>query len=270
MGSGMDPNVLDRRTVELLQLKMSVYSTHDAETIRNWMRDRKLFCNVHDSSRRLKIQERVLQCERIVTLQSFIQDSRLLKSCADGFYQLLPATGRGKQSLRQNLQNHWTSNGKEFKEIYLDLCCQSNRDFKYLSEGKYSQPLKDRGQRKPTVQPCDHQRLGSLAFLAQSSGIKTNEIDQLIARAPGPLAWNPHPWRFQSSVASTSPCQTAHAQTVPATTSIIRSACIFSRMSSLEYPKTCPRPIRLHLQSEESSLESFGSIAFLINQKYQV
>lgn len=86
--------------------------------------------------------------------------------------------------------------GRNSPRFTWPLCCQAIRDFKYLSEGKYSQPLKDRGQRKPTVQPCDHQKLGSLAFLAQSSGIKTNEIDQLIDRAPGPLTLESAPPGF--------------------------------------------------------------------------
>ena len=166
---------------------MPMHSTNDADMIREWMRRGKLFCKIDDNIARQMIEKRTLECRRIVTLKSFIEDSRLLKACADGLYQLLPRNKRGKQSLRRHLQACFQHKGKSFHKSYVNLCCHAVRDFKYLSQGKFSQPRKDKGHPTPDVQPRDYQKLGSLAYLAASLGFKSQEIDELIAQARKPL-----------------------------------------------------------------------------------
>ena len=172
---------------------MPAHSTHDADMIRKWMRRGELFCNVHDNDARRRIEERILECRRVVTIDSFIEDSRLLKALADGLYKLLPLEERGKRSLRENFKTYFEPRGKNFQNSYTDICFRALRDFGYYSQGKFSGPLKDKGQPTPEVQPPNHEKLGTLAYFAAAQGFETQRIHEWIARAPKPLVLEPAP-----------------------------------------------------------------------------
>ena len=170
-----------------------MHSSIDTNIIRELMREGKLFCKVHDHDARRRIEHRIVECSRIMTLKSFIEDSRYLKPSADGLYKLLPKEDRGKRILRKNFKHYFKSDEARFLNQYIDLCLDSQRDFEHCSQGKFSNVLKSKGQSTPIIKPRNMQKLGQLAYRAKLKGFRTQQIDELIAQAEKPFVFESIP-----------------------------------------------------------------------------
>lgn len=176
----MSPECLDVQTVEFLELKMPAHSRHDATAIHTQMRSRKLFPALLDSGARQKVEKRLLQCRRILTMQSFFEDTRYLRSCFEGLRSLVPAQPF-EQSLRETFHDYISHQHQDFPLRYILLCMFSLSNFLYLSKGQFSD-LRQRGRQKKKHQEVSDIKLGQLATLAAFVGFESDQIDQQMAK----------------------------------------------------------------------------------------
>lgn len=134
-------------------------STVDCDTIRELFSNKAVFPFVEDQRQRRKLSERVLNCKRILSFQSFFDDFRYIRSCFEGLSTLLPKRHwRGQKSLQQAFEHNWSgkpqdSGDRTFLSCYIELWLFAMREFPFLSNGKTSQPLHDKTAIKKPFRP---------------------------------------------------------------------------------------------------------------------
>lgn len=159
MGDDVKPDELDESTVAELHLMTPAYSSHDSEAIKALFTgtQKVIFPSIQDLRVRERIAQRLLECRRIVTFQSFFQDFTYLGACFDGLKGLLPQKwSQGHESFRSTMYHkHWNSvrakrtalkgtTNEDFMYHYVDMWLSAQRDFPSLSDGKASRPLQDK------------------------------------------------------------------------------------------------------------------------------
>jgi hypothetical protein len=192
LGTEVQPDQLDESTVLALQMHCPAYSSDDCDAIVKLFGTRKVFPSVQGARERKALSLRVLSCKRIVTFTSFFKDFIYLRTCFNCLRQLLPTTWKENGSFREAFLYNWagTMGGYEeterqlerylydFQDCYVDLWLFSMRNFPHLSDGKASQPLRNR------LQVNHHTEFGGLfvtkraqlACLASKHGFETDAI----------------------------------------------------------------------------------------------
>lgn len=161
---------------------MPLQSSEDAAIIQRDMRERRLFRNVVQDGSRQNIETRLLNSRRIVTINSFFEDTKYLRACFEGLRTLLPAK-RLTRSLRETFRDHFGVDRKYFLASYICLWMCAMRNFDRLSDKKFSQGRQTNRNQKKDVSstPISKTHLAQLANLAASKGFHSKEIDTRIS-----------------------------------------------------------------------------------------
>lgn len=154
LGDDVLPEHLDETTVLALQLLNPAEIRQDCEVIDSLFDKRQVFGLVKNSAIRAALEQRVLSCKRILSLESFFADFKLLRACYDGLKLLLPRQrqksgrrrrrqrGNGGQSFRKMFESNFIGHRQaNFEDCYEDLWLWAMRQFPYLSNSKLSRPL---------------------------------------------------------------------------------------------------------------------------------
>jgi hypothetical protein len=147
----------------------------------------KVFPFVEDQRQRRKLSERVLDCKRILSFQSFFDDFRYIRPCFESLSILLPeGYWRGEKSFQQAFEHNWggktqENGGRSFLSCYIELWLFAMREFPSISNGKASQPLQDKTAMKKLFGPrmMILEKDVQLAFKASLLGFDTGEIESI-------------------------------------------------------------------------------------------
>ena len=191
---------MDADSVKKLQTLSPKSSTRDAELVTSMMDDLSLFPRVRDDADRMVIHSNLLECRMIPSLSTFIDNLKILESCAQILRKLFPS--KHEPSVYQGL---WASYSQPTR-LYVEYgvgdirphpSCSAERDFEIayqqvwlfalrnspammpdtLRKGRSEGP--SRSQYSSGDDPRVKQRLGALAV---SVGFQTGEAKQLAAQ----------------------------------------------------------------------------------------
>jgi hypothetical protein len=168
-------------------------STDDCDAICKLFENNKVFPLVEDQHRRKRLSDRVLNCKRILSFQSFFEDFRYIKPCFESLSILLPkGSWKEDKSFRQVFEHNWIrntqhDNGKDdFLRCYIELWLFAMRDFPSLSSGKTSLPLQDKASTNKLIRPqlIIPNKEFEFAYNASLLGFKTCEIERFKCMHP--------------------------------------------------------------------------------------
>lgn len=196
LGPEVPPEHLDESTVLALQLLNPAELSQDCKAIEDLFSEYQVFSLVKNSTIRAALEQRVLTCKRIVSLESFFADFKLLRACFDGMKLLLPRERRKKsrknrkqkendeRSFRKKFEHNFGGQAQaDFGNCYEDLWLWAMSQFPYLSDSKFSRPLKhavsNGGQ--PGFYGCSDSKKAQLAYKAHELWFRTEEISHLMA-----------------------------------------------------------------------------------------
>jgi hypothetical protein len=188
LGTDIRPDQLDESTVVALQMQIPDSSTDDCDAIRKLFSNNEVFPFVEDQPRRRKLSERVLNCKRILSFQSFFDDFKYIRPCFENLSILIPqGSRRGDKSFQQVFRHNWggntqQANGKhDFLSCYIELWLFAMREFQFLSSAKASLPLQDKGSANKRIRPrmMVSEKEAQLAYKASLLGFDTGEIDSI-------------------------------------------------------------------------------------------
>jgi hypothetical protein len=186
LGTDIRPDQLDESTVVALQMQIPDSSTDDCDAICRLFDNNKVFPLVEDQHRRKRLSERVLNCKRILSFQSFFDDFRYIRPCFESLSILLPERSwRKDKSFQQVFEHNWIrntqhGNGKhDFLRCYIELWLFAMREFPSLSSGKTSLPLQDKTSTNKRIRPqiLISEKEAQLAYKASLLGFDTDEIE---------------------------------------------------------------------------------------------
>jgi hypothetical protein len=162
-------------------------STDDCDAICKLFDNNKVFPLVEDQHRRKRLRERVLNCKRILSFQSFFDDFRYIRPCFESLSILLPERSwREDKSFQQVFEHNWVrntqhDNGKhDFLRCYIELWLFAMREFPSLSSGKTSMPLQDKAWTSKLIRPrlTVSKKEVEFAYNASLLGFNTCEIER--------------------------------------------------------------------------------------------
>lgn len=168
-------------------------STDDCDAICRLFDNNKVFPLVEDQHRRKRLSERVLNCKRILSFQSFFDDFRYIRPCFESLSILLPeGSWREDKSFQQVFRHNWNGNTQhdsrkhDFLSCYIELWLFSMRDFPSLSSGKASLPLQDKASTKKLIRSrlIVPKKEFELAYNASRLGFHTCEIERFKSMHP--------------------------------------------------------------------------------------
>jgi hypothetical protein len=195
LGPELHPEHLDESTVLALQLLNPAELIQDRKTVEDLFSKDRVFSLVKDSAIRAVLEQRVLTCKRIVSLESFFADFKLLRACFDGMKLLLPRERRKKsakhrrkkedkeRSFRKKFEFNFGGHGQaDFGNCYEDLWLWAMSQFPYLSDSKLSRPLQHTVSdgRQPRFSGCSDSKKAQLASKAHALWFRTEEISHLM------------------------------------------------------------------------------------------
>jgi hypothetical protein len=163
-------------------------STDDCHVIRELFTNNEVFPFVEDQPRRRKLSERVLNCKRILSFQSFFDDFKYIRPCFENLSILLPQGSRREdKSFQQVFRHNWggntqQDNGKhDFLSCYIELWLFTMRELQSLSRGKANLPLRDITSTKKRIRPriMVSEKEAQLAYKASLLGFDTGEIESI-------------------------------------------------------------------------------------------
>lgn len=196
LGPEVPPEHLDESTVLALQLLNPAELSQDCKAIEDLFSKYQVFSLVKNSAIRATLKQRVLTCKRIVSLESFFADFKLLRACFDGMNLLLPRERRKKsrknrrqkenveRSFKKKFEHNFGGQGQaDFGECYEDLWLWAMSQFPYLTDSKFSRPLQHTVQNggQPGFYGCSDSKTAQLAYKAHELWFRTEEISQLMA-----------------------------------------------------------------------------------------
>jgi hypothetical protein len=162
-------------------------STDDCDTICKLFDNNKVFPLVEDQYRRKRLSERVLNCKRILSFQSFFDDFRYIRPCFESLSILLPeGSWREEKSFQQVFKHNWNGNTQrdsrehDFLRCYIELWLFAMREFPSLSSGKTSLPLQDKASTNKLIRPRLTVSKKEVEFACNASllGFDTCEIER--------------------------------------------------------------------------------------------
>jgi hypothetical protein len=168
-------------------------STDDCDAICRLFDNNKVFPLVEDQHRRKRLSERVLNCKRILSFQSFFDDFRYIRPCFESLSILLPeGSWREDKSFQQVFRHNWNGNTQhdsrkhDFLSCYIELWLFAMRDFPSLSSGKASLPLQDKASTKKLIRSrlIVPKKEFELAYNASLLGFHTCEIERFKSMHP--------------------------------------------------------------------------------------
>jgi hypothetical protein len=168
-------------------------STDDCDAICRLFDNNKVFPLVEDQHRRKRLSERVLNCKRILSFQSFFDDFRYIRPCFESLSILLPeGSWREDKSFQQAFRHNWNGNTQhdsrkhDFLSCYIELWLFAMRDFPSLSSGKASLPLQDKASTKKLIRSrlIVPKKEFELAYNASRLGFHTCEIERFKSMHP--------------------------------------------------------------------------------------
>jgi hypothetical protein len=163
-------------------------STDDCDAICRLFDNNKVFPLVEDQHRRKRLSERVLNCKRILSFQSFFDDFRYIRPCFESLSILLPERSwRKDKSFQQVFEHNWIrntqhDNGKhDFLRCYIELWLFAMREFPSLSSSKTSMPLQDKAWTNKLIRPrlTVSKKEVEFAYNASLLGFDTCEIESI-------------------------------------------------------------------------------------------
>lgn len=185
LSTDVTSDCIDTDTVNLLRCKMPTFSSNDAAEIVELMRSGILFRDVRSEEAREMLQRRVLECDRIITLESFFQDAMYLKACSKSLDTLIPRLKRGKQSMRSALEHHFSGDGVDFSLRYVDLCNFAFRNFPYILGGDHYKRLIAKGAQNSMANAKCCGELTPLGHFARSIGFESPAILDMVETDAG-------------------------------------------------------------------------------------
>jgi hypothetical protein len=195
LGDDVLPEHLDETTILALQLLNPAEIRQDFEAIENLFDKRQVFSLVKNSAIRAALEQRVLSCKRIVSLESFFADFKLLRACYDGLKLLLPRQkqksgrkrgrkgGNSGQSFRKMFELNFVGHRQaSFEDCYEDLWLWAMRQFPYLSNTKFSRPLQHTvlDGDESGLHDCSNTIKVQMAYVAHDLYFHTEEISRLM------------------------------------------------------------------------------------------
>jgi hypothetical protein len=195
LGPELDPELLDESTVLALQLLNPAELSQDCKTIESLFSRHQVFRLVKNPTTRAALEQRVLTCRRIVSLESFFADFKLLRACFDGMKLLLPrerrkksrkhgrVKGSNERSFRKRFEFNFGGQGQaDFETCYEDLWLWAMSLFPYF-DSKFSRPLQHTvsDNRQPRFSSCSDSKKAQLAYKAHELWFRTEEISHLMA-----------------------------------------------------------------------------------------
>lgn len=187
LGPDLAPKTLDGETVRGLALLAPKYSLHDYGTICDLVDDGQVFAGVTDGAQRRAIQDRLRDCDRILTVSSFFEDMIYARVCFDALHPLLSSSRRSEPALRlrDGFRHVFEGSPAAFGESYIAMWLYAMRNFPGLQTGKNGGVrVCTRNKGRKAISP---QSPAAMAFVARSLGFRTDEIDRLIATGPANL-----------------------------------------------------------------------------------
>lgn len=150
--------------MRLFEGLMPANSSHDSGVVRASIRKFKAFPRVQNPSIRQELQNRLLNCERILTLRSFHRDTIVLEGSYQPLRDLFPVEGT---TLRSVCEASFKHDHRYFVVNYIDLWLDVMRNHPYLSNHPSAKPIQGRDEDRPTRRylknEADVSRLASFA-----------------------------------------------------------------------------------------------------------
>ncbi|KAI9736725.1 MAG: hypothetical protein M1834_000929 [Cirrosporium novae-zelandiae] len=197
--------LLDAGTVSSLQMRWPKYSLDDRIHIESLMQDRRIFPAITSRFLRCRILGQLQNIRyRILSLYTFLEDTKYLEPAAFAMKRLLPPKFKG--SVRSQMRMCYTgrnqSNGKlecqvseyDFQEqninglegIQIDLRTDQLflYSFRHFPEMSGINPRKDNGKPKPPPQTICEESVVGLAKLAQRLGFESLSIGRVAGQNP--------------------------------------------------------------------------------------
>jgi hypothetical protein len=168
-------------------MQMPDSSTDDCDAICKLFENNKVFPLVEDQYRRKSLSERVLNCKRILSFQSFFDGFRYIRPCFESLSILLPeGSWRGDKSFQQVFKHNWNGNMQhdsrkhDFLRCYIELWLFAMREFPSLSSSKTSLPLQDKTSTTKLIRSrlFVPKKEVELAYNASLLGFDTCEIER--------------------------------------------------------------------------------------------
>ncbi|KAK4570569.1 hypothetical protein LTR86_002651 [Recurvomyces mirabilis] len=179
----IDPAHATPHAVSCLHRRVPALSSSDSQFVEDTIGS--LFPRLEENQRDALLS-RVLQCSRILSLETFFADIIYLEVCYSSLRVMLPAgrecVSKGVQSAFRRL---YTSESSDFEHSYLKLGLYWMRHFPEMSDNKACQPRQQgKGNRYHKVRVHDGRTAAFLAY-ASSLGFDTSYAPSLVAE-PSP------------------------------------------------------------------------------------
>lgn len=174
LGDEVRPELLDAETVSKLAHRYPRLSQNDAELVKEWMSEHQIFPTVRNASARQAILNRILQCERIVTLKSWFADAYLLRSSYEAIVAVFKLQSVEADSLFDMLRQRYYDGKANFSNQYVRLWLFALRFHPELSEHGLAILLGTKGQ-KP---PANWSSQAQFGAYARGLGFVSPELDR--------------------------------------------------------------------------------------------
>lgn len=134
----------------------------------------RLFPGLTDPIQRENLLERLMSCSRILSFNSFFQDTIYLETCHNSMRKLLPNSKIFFEDFQTAFKDIYCGgdSSSPFSEAYLQLWLYTMRHFPELSDTAANQPRKEVGCRKPARGKFSECRMRAFANFAEGLGFE--------------------------------------------------------------------------------------------------
>ena len=175
--------MLDPMTVATLERHVPRHSTHECEKITRWMSEGRIFRNISNHEDRNRILSRLLASARLITLESFFQDTIWLEACHRGIIRLLSSEPKAyRRGTRAAFKEIYIHEPRQFEFNYIKLWLFGLRDFPHLSTLTSSWPRVSTRAFSDTRKWNKKDKFEDLRLYARSIGFVDQDDETFVER----------------------------------------------------------------------------------------